>query len=201
MRRIALLLASVLVLVACSDSGDDPPAAGPSSTGPSSTGPSSTTSTTRPSTTSTTGQGVGTILAAGDIASCASQGDEATAALLDARPNAVVVTLGDNVYDSGTASEFANCYDPSWGRHKARTRPALGNHEYGVFQAGGYFGAFGAAAGEAPLGWYSFDLGARRSARWPSGTTPVGRRAPRTGPRRPWPPCTPPSTTPAPRSS
>jgi 3',5'-cyclic AMP phosphodiesterase CpdA len=29
-----------------------------------------------------------------------------------------------------------------------------------VFRAAGYFGAFGAAAGEAPLGWYSYDLGA-----------------------------------------
>ena len=77
-------------------------------------------------------------------------GDEATAALLDARPNALIATLGDNVYESGTAAEFANCYDPTWGRHKGRTRPALGNHEYGVFRAGGYFGAFGAAAGEAP---------------------------------------------------
>jgi hypothetical protein len=64
------------------------------------------------------------------------------------------------VYEAGTATEFANCYDPTWGRHKARTHPALGNHEYGVFRAGGYFGAFGAAAGEAPLGWYSFDLAA-----------------------------------------
>jgi hypothetical protein len=108
----------------------------------------------------TTGQGVGTLLAAGDIASCSSTGDEATAALLDARPNAVVATLGDNVYEAGTAREFANCYDPTWGRHKGRTRPALGNHEYGVFQAGGYFETFGGAAGEAPLGWYSFDLNA-----------------------------------------
>src|SRR5256885_5330233 len=24
----------------------------------------------------------------------------------------------------------SNCYGPSWGRHKARTRPAVGSHEY-----------------------------------------------------------------------
>jgi len=154
MRRAALLVASILVLAACS-SGEPSTAPAPApADGP------STTPSTRASTTATTGQGVGTLLAAGDIASCSSTGDEATAALLDARPNAVVVTLGDNVYESGTAREFANCYDPTWGRHKDRTRPALGNHEYGVSKADGYFETFGSAAGEAPLGWYSFDLNA-----------------------------------------
>jgi hypothetical protein len=108
----------------------------------------------------TTGLPAATLLAAGDIASCNSTGDEATAALLDARPNAVVATLGDNVYENGTVREFTNCYEPTWGRHKGRTRPALGNHEYGVFRAEGYFTTFGEAAGEAPLGWYSYDLGA-----------------------------------------
>jgi len=102
---------------------------------------------------------VATLLAAGDIASCSSNGDEATAALLDGRPNAVVATLGDNAYEAGTAAEFATCYDPTWGRQKARTHPAIGNHEYGVAKASGYFGAFGASAGEAPLGWYSYEVG------------------------------------------
>ena len=32
-------------------------------------------------------------------------------------------TLGDHVYEDATASDFTNCYDPTWGRHKARTRP------------------------------------------------------------------------------
>jgi hypothetical protein len=100
------------------------------------------------------------VYAAGDIADCDSDGDEATAALLDARPNGTVLTLGDTVYDNGTAAEFAACYDPSWGRHKARTRPAVGNHEYGTAGAGPYFDYFGAAAGERGKGWYSFDLGA-----------------------------------------
>lgn len=146
MRRAALLLASILVLGACSGSGgagDLPPLP------PSTSRLATTTSTTLP---------VATVLAAGDIASCSSDGDEATAKLLDQRPNALIVTLGDNVYENGTAAEFANCYDPTWGRHKGRTRPALGNHEYGVFRAGGYYAAFGSAAGEPPLGWYSFDL-------------------------------------------
>ena len=66
---------------------------------------------------------------AGDIATCNSTGDEATAALLDSIAG-TVFTLGDNAYPTGTLSQFNDCYDPTWGRHKARTRPAPGNHEY-----------------------------------------------------------------------
>ena len=98
------------------------------------------------------------LLVAGDIASCSSQGDEATAALLDRRFGSVL-TLGDNAYPEGSLAEFQRCYAPSWGRHKARTRPALGNHEYRTDGAGGHFAYFGAAAGEPGQGWYSFDLG------------------------------------------
>ena len=98
---------------------------------------------------------------AGDIASCSSSGDEATAALLDAIPG-TVFTLGDNAYESGTATEFANCYDPSWGRHKARTFPAPGNHDYFTLNASGYFSYFGAAAGDPTKGYYSYDLGTWR---------------------------------------
>ena len=68
------------------------------------------------------------LVAAGDIADCTWDGDEKTAAVLD-NIAGTVLTLGDSVYENGTATEFANCYDPSWGRHKARTRPAVGNHE------------------------------------------------------------------------
>ena len=100
------------------------------------------------------------LVGAGDIAACESGGDEATAALLDGIAG-TVFTAGDNVYQDATASEFANCYDPSWGRHKGRTRPAPGNHEYyqGA-KANPYFDYFGAAAGERGKGYYSYDLGA-----------------------------------------
>ena len=70
-----------------------------------------------------------------------------------------VFTTGDNVYEDGTAQEFANCYDPSWGRHKARTKPTVGNHEYHTAGASGYYGYFGAAAGDPTKGYYSYDLG------------------------------------------
>ncbi|HZI45234.1 MAG TPA: PKD domain-containing protein, partial [Ilumatobacter sp.] len=71
-----------------------------------------------------------------------------------------VVLAGDNVYEDGSAADFANCYEPSWGRHKVRTRPAAGNHEYETPNAAGYFDYFGAAAGDPTKGYYSYDDGA-----------------------------------------
>lgn len=100
------------------------------------------------------------LVGAGDIASCSNDNDEATARLVDGvvaqHPQARVFTIGDNVYDNGTTAEFNNCYGPTWGRHKARTRPAIGNHEYGTAGAAGYFGYFGAAAGPAGQGYYDY---------------------------------------------
>jgi len=98
------------------------------------------------------------LIAAGDIASCHSQGDEATARLLDGL-SGTLAALGDLAYERGTDAEFRQCYSPSWGRHKRRTRPALGNHDYGTGGAGGYFRYFGAAAGPR-RGFYSYELGA-----------------------------------------
>jgi hypothetical protein len=99
-----------------------------------------------------------TLIAAGDIAHCSYNGDEQTAALLDAMPG-TVITLGDNAYQDGTLSEYQSCYEPSWGRHKARTRPSPGNHEYHTTNAQGYFDYYGSAAGEVGKGYYSFDVG------------------------------------------
>ena len=86
-----------------------------------------------------------TIAAAGDIADCSGTDDEATADLLDDIPG-TVLTLGDNAYTYGSATEFG-CFDRSWGRHKARMRPIPGDHDYGQPDATGYFDYFGSAAG------------------------------------------------------
>jgi calcineurin-like phosphoesterase family protein len=94
---------------------------------------------------------------AGDIASCGRRTDEATAILLDSIPG-TVFTLGDNVYQDGTLAEFNDCY--AWARHKSRTRPVPGNHDYHTPGAAGYFDYFGAAAGDRSKGYYSYDLGA-----------------------------------------
>src|SRR3990172_5821762 len=87
------------------------------------------------------------LVGAGDIASCAQENDEKTAALLDqvvaksaeSGAETVVFTAGDNVYESGTLEEYEQCYGPTWGRHKDRTRPAMGNHEYGLGNEDGHF--------------------------------------------------------------
>jgi hypothetical protein len=98
------------------------------------------------------------LVGAGDIASSGS-GAEATARLLDVIPG-TVATFGDNAYDAGTDVQFADYYDPTWGRHKARTMPSAGNHDYDTPEASGYFNYFGAAAGEPEKGYYSYNLGA-----------------------------------------
>src|SRR3989454_154907 len=95
---------------------------------------------------------------AANIATCGWNEPELTAEILDTLPGSVFV-LGDNVNPSGSAANYTNCYTPTWGRHKARTYPVLGNHEYDVPGANGYFGYFGAAAGDPTKGYYSFDLG------------------------------------------
>lgn len=96
---------------------------------------------------------------AGDITSCSQTADAATAALLE-NIAGTVYTLGDNAYSDGTASQYQDCYDPTWGRQKSRTRPVPGNHDYHTSGASGYFGYFGFAAGDPSKGYYSYDLGA-----------------------------------------
>ncbi|ANZ38858.1 alkaline phosphatase [Lentzea guizhouensis] len=94
---------------------------------------------------------------AGDIADSGS-GDSATAALLD-NIQGTVWTTGDNVYPDGTLSQFNSYYEPTWGRHKARTRPSPGNHDYHTSGASGYYSYFGAQAGPSGRGYYSYDIG------------------------------------------
>jgi Calcineurin-like phosphoesterase len=107
------------------------------------------------------------LVGAGDIAVCGSTntGDEATAALLDTIPG-VVFTAGDLAYEDGSWADFNGCYNPTWGRHKDRTRPAPGNHEYVTPGAAEYFTYFddayfgNPAAGTRGQGYYSYNLGA-----------------------------------------
>jgi len=100
-----------------------------------------------------------TLVGAGDIASCTSTGDEATAKLLRSI-SGTVFTAGDNAYTEGSLAQYNNCYGPTWGAYKASTMPAVGNHEYRTPGASGYFDYFGAAAGEPGKGYYSYNKGA-----------------------------------------
>ena len=99
--------------------------------------------------------GSATLIAAGDIASCHSRGDEATAKLLVGLAGTIAV-LGDAVYERGTIEEFRRCYAPSWGGFLMRTRAALGNHEYGTGNADAALAYFGLPR----RGYYSYELGA-----------------------------------------
>lgn len=100
------------------------------------------------------------LVGAGDIGWCQSDGrPDLTAALLDGI-GGTVFTTGDNAYMNGSAEAFRRCYDPSWGRHRGRTRPTPGNHDYETAGATGYYGYFGANAGPSGVGYYSYRLGA-----------------------------------------
>jgi acid phosphatase type 7 len=107
------------------------------------------------------GQTTVTLVGAGDIASCSYDQDKSTANLL-ANVSGTVFTLGDNVYPDGTAAQFQNCYHPTWGAQKSRTKPSVGNHEYHTPDASGYFGYFGARAGNPSKGYYTYKRGSWR---------------------------------------
>ena len=105
------------------------------------------------------------VIGIGDIASCTSNGDEQTAAVM-AGIDGAVITTGDNVYQTGLLSEFNNCYEPTWGAFKGVTRPVPGNHDWGNVTGpsanlDGYFAYFGAnATDEDGKSYYSYDLDA-----------------------------------------
>ncbi|MGE5837766.1 MAG: PKD domain-containing protein [Acidobacteriota bacterium] len=123
-----------------------------------------------------TSSGPVTLVGAGNIAKCGNINDDATAALLDAIPG-TVFALGDAAYDNGTTTQYNTCYGPSWGRHKARTQPAPGDRDYKTAGAAGYFGYFGAAAGDPAKGYYSYDLGAWHVVVLNSGSTAISMAA------------------------
>jgi hypothetical protein len=113
-----------------------------------------------------------TIAAAGDIACGASDPNyngglgTATACrmlytsnLLTAGGYSAVLTLGDNMQSDPSPTGFSTVFNSTWGRVKSIIHPQPGNHDYGYSAAQGYFGYFGAAAGNPSQGYYSFDLG------------------------------------------
>lgn len=131
-------------------------------------GTSSTTTTTAPATT-----GAPVLVAVGDIA-CSPEdagfnGGQGTStrcrqkatsdAALAVDPD-VVAVLGDAQYPAGYLSDYMTSYDPSWGRLRSKSKPAIGNHEYQQDPTGaGHWDYFGTAAGPRGKGWYSYELG------------------------------------------
>jgi hypothetical protein len=139
--------------------------------------PTPTATPTRTPTPTPAPTGDPVVMAAGDnVCGADSSGGSckqmATSDLVVAAAPQAVLVLGDVQYECGEASDFTSFYDPSWGRVKDRTHPAVGNHEYRTSTdpahdcygnpagAQAYFDYFGAAAGQMGKGYYSFDLGA-----------------------------------------
>ena len=141
-------LDSFVVLTDVADPGTPPPPSAP----PGSTAPPPSPTPTPPTT-------AGAVLVgAGDIASCGLTADTATAQIV-AGIAGTVFTAGDNAYETGSATNFRDCYDPTWGAFRERAWPAPGNHDYKTSGGAGYFDYFGARAGPGGTGWHAYDLG------------------------------------------
>jgi hypothetical protein len=106
------------------------------------------------------------VVAVGDIA-CAP-GKRATPTTCRQRATArlatrlnpqLVLTLGDNQYESGRLRQFRRSYAKSWGKLLSRTRPTIGNHEYVTPGARGYYRYFRSRQPGAP-GYYRTTAGA-----------------------------------------
>jgi hypothetical protein len=105
----------------------------------------------------------------GDATHCQQK---ATSDLLTSMANLTgVLPLGDNQQECGSLSAYNQSYDPTWGRVKSMTHPAVGDHEYLTATvnpstgctsanagAAGYFGYFGVAAGNPISGYYSYNI-------------------------------------------
>ena len=89
-----------------------------------------------------------TVMGAGDIATSGSRLVNATATgnlIRQADPD-FVIALGDNAYPCGTAADYTENYEPTWGSFRTKTRPIPGNHEYECTGSiTGYDQYFGAA--------------------------------------------------------
>lgn len=98
-----------------------------------------------------------TVWAVGDGADSGTD-DDAMAGRIQSSGLDRFLYLGD-VYENGTAQEYADWYEPGYGRMKAITAPTPGNHEW-PNRAQGYDPYWGPAVMQPNGGhYYSFDLG------------------------------------------
>jgi acid phosphatase type 7 len=98
-----------------------------------------------------------TIWAVGDGAGDGPEDDAVAARIAAEGPFDRLLYLGD-VYDTGTATEFASFYTPSYGRFRSITSPTPGNHEW-ENRATGYDAYWGPGVRQPGGGhWYSYDL-------------------------------------------
>ena len=94
---------------------------------------------------------------AGDIDSCSTANDDATATLLDGI-GGEVFTLGDNAYTSGTATQYVDCYGRRGGatRHAHTWLPGTRTTPHPARQA---ISATSAPRPATTKGYYSYDIG------------------------------------------
>jgi Carboxypeptidase regulatory-like domain/Calcineurin-like phosphoesterase len=92
------------------------------------------------------------VAAVGDGASGDPSNNSIVSTINSWSPN-LFLYLGD-VYEKGSYAEFANWYEGSFGVLRPITDPVVGNHEYGVRNAAGYFDYW-----NNEPNYYSFDAG------------------------------------------
>jgi acid phosphatase type 7 len=103
------------------------------------------------------------VVTVGDIA-CAPGGtvttttcrDAATASLAKGYRPRYALILGDEQYQAGTAAQFRDGYDKTWGALRSISKPIPGNHEYSTAGASGYYSYF-AGQTRSP-GYYAFNI-------------------------------------------
>jgi acid phosphatase type 7 len=149
---------AAIALVGCTLSGQTPPPEASATVIPAPAAPDSAAVAASAEATGGAPSEPAVLIGAGDIAGCESDGDRLTAEILDTIPG-TVFTTGDHAYPTGTFQQFRDCYDRAWGRHKDRTRPTPGNHDYMTAGARPYYNYFGDAAGRSGRGYYSYSLG------------------------------------------
>jgi PKD repeat protein len=98
-----------------------------------------------------------TVWAVGDGGDSLTNDDALAARIQASGPFDKFLYLGD-IYETGAPEEWANNFDPSFGRFKAITAPTPGNHEF-ASRATGYDPYWGSLAPQTNGGhYYSFDL-------------------------------------------
>lgn len=106
---------------------------------------------------SRTGQTV-TVIGVGDIGMCGRPQVGQVARLVSTLEGHLLLA-GDIAYFQGTAAQFRDCFNPSWGQFRERWHAVPGNHEYESAGAAPYFEYFGDAAGPGGRGYYALTLG------------------------------------------
>jgi hypothetical protein len=143
MRWCAILLLLPGLASACSSSPSAPTGGG---TGAGGTGGSGSTPVTT------------IALGVGDIGMCGRPA-VAEVARLVASLQGHLLLAGDIAYFQGSAADFRDCFNPSWGQFRDRWNAVPGNHEYESPGAAPYFAYFGEAAGPSGRGYYAINQG------------------------------------------